>query len=394
MRIASVGTAYPPHRYSQAEISQALTARWQDRMEEPRLINRLFVNCGVDFRNLVFPLGRLRKPLRLRLAPPTTPGSSPPSNSARRQSPRAPRARRSHPCRHLRHLLRLRHRHRQPHHRRAPHQPDALPHQRQAHSHLRPRLRRRSRRHLPRLRLRPRLPQPVRAPALGRALLPHLAGQRPVHRQPHLLRPLRRRRRRRHHRRQRNRPRQKILPHLPARAAHPRHPAPPSIATPSTSWAGISATWDSRSSSPPTSPRSSTNISAVTSKPFSPTNGLTLDDISSYIFHSGGPKVLEAMETTLNLPENALEPSWRSLREVGNLSAASVPRRPRRRSRQHTRQTRHLQHPRCHGPCLLFGARPLAVVKLGRHKVHIGHRACIFPGIDDLLAAGLQLLAS
>src|ERR1700721_838525 len=56
MRIASVGTAYPPHRYSQAAISEALTARWQDRMEEPRLINRLFVNCGVDFRNLVFPL--------------------------------------------------------------------------------------------------------------------------------------------------------------------------------------------------------------------------------------------------------------------------------------------------------------------------------------------------
>jgi alkylresorcinol/alkylpyrone synthase len=53
-------------------------------------------------------------------------------------------------------------------------------------------------------------------------------------------------------------------------------------------------------------------------------NGLTLSDISSYIFHSGGPKVLEAMETTLDLPPNALEPSWRSLREVGNLSAASV----------------------------------------------------------------------
>src|SRR5258708_5690804 len=56
MRIASVGTAYPPHRYSQAAISEALTARWQDRMEEPRLINRLFVNSGADFRNLVFPL--------------------------------------------------------------------------------------------------------------------------------------------------------------------------------------------------------------------------------------------------------------------------------------------------------------------------------------------------
>src|ERR1700760_396326 len=56
MRIASVGTAYPPHRYSQAAISEALTARGQGRLEEPRLINRLFVNCGVDFRNLVFPL--------------------------------------------------------------------------------------------------------------------------------------------------------------------------------------------------------------------------------------------------------------------------------------------------------------------------------------------------
>src|ERR1700734_56040 len=56
MRIASVGTAYPPHRYSQAAISEALTARWQDRLEEPRLINRLFINCGVSFRNLVFPL--------------------------------------------------------------------------------------------------------------------------------------------------------------------------------------------------------------------------------------------------------------------------------------------------------------------------------------------------
>ncbi len=51
---------------------------------------------------------------------------------------------------------------------------------------------------------------------------------------------------------------------------------------------------------------------------------LKLSDISSYIFHSGGPKVLEAMETALGLPTDALEPSWRSLREVGNLSAASV----------------------------------------------------------------------
>ena len=53
-------------------------------------------------------------------------------------------------------------------------------------------------------------------------------------------------------------------------------------------------------------------------------NGLKREDISSYIFHSGGPKVLEAMQKSLGLPEDALAPSWKSLREVGNLSAASV----------------------------------------------------------------------
>ena len=51
---------------------------------------------------------------------------------------------------------------------------------------------------------------------------------------------------------------------------------------------------------------------------------LGLADIASWIFHSGGPKVLEAVESSLELPKDALEGSWRSLREVGNLSAASV----------------------------------------------------------------------
>jgi alkylresorcinol/alkylpyrone synthase len=53
-------------------------------------------------------------------------------------------------------------------------------------------------------------------------------------------------------------------------------------------------------------------------------NGITRADIASWIFHSGGPKVLEAVETSLNLPKEALALSWKSLREVGNLSAASV----------------------------------------------------------------------
>jgi alkylresorcinol/alkylpyrone synthase len=53
-------------------------------------------------------------------------------------------------------------------------------------------------------------------------------------------------------------------------------------------------------------------------------NKLKLSDVGSWIFHSGGPKVLEAVEQALDLPENALAASWKSLREVGNLSAASV----------------------------------------------------------------------
>jgi alkylresorcinol/alkylpyrone synthase len=53
-------------------------------------------------------------------------------------------------------------------------------------------------------------------------------------------------------------------------------------------------------------------------------NKITLADIGSWIFHSGGPKVLEAVESSLQLPKDALEASWKSLREVGNLSAASV----------------------------------------------------------------------
>jgi len=53
-------------------------------------------------------------------------------------------------------------------------------------------------------------------------------------------------------------------------------------------------------------------------------NGIALSDIASWIFHSGGPKVLEAVEASLDLPSGALAGSWKSLREVGNLSAASV----------------------------------------------------------------------
>jgi len=53
-------------------------------------------------------------------------------------------------------------------------------------------------------------------------------------------------------------------------------------------------------------------------------NELTRSDIASWVAHPGGPKVLEAMQEALELPDGALDRTWTSLREVGNLSSASV----------------------------------------------------------------------
>ena len=47
-------------------------------------------------------------------------------------------------------------------------------------------------------------------------------------------------------------------------------------------------------------------------------------DVGSWVAHPGGPKVLEAMQRALALPEGALEVTWGSLADVGNLSSASV----------------------------------------------------------------------
>ena len=52
--------------------------------------------------------------------------------------------------------------------------------------------------------------------------------------------------------------------------------------------------------------------------------GLVRHDIDHWIVHTGGPRVLEAFSEALELPEDALALSWRSLAEVGNLSSASV----------------------------------------------------------------------
>lgn len=53
-------------------------------------------------------------------------------------------------------------------------------------------------------------------------------------------------------------------------------------------------------------------------------HGLVRGDIGSWVCHPGGPKVLAAMEAALELDGQALALTWKSLREVGNLSSTSV----------------------------------------------------------------------
>jgi alkylresorcinol/alkylpyrone synthase len=53
-------------------------------------------------------------------------------------------------------------------------------------------------------------------------------------------------------------------------------------------------------------------------------HGLTRQEVTAWVCHPGGPKVLEAVAETLNLPAGALDVTWRSLAENGNLSSSSV----------------------------------------------------------------------
>ncbi len=53
-------------------------------------------------------------------------------------------------------------------------------------------------------------------------------------------------------------------------------------------------------------------------------HGLVRGDVRHWIAHTGGPKVLEAFRAGLGLPAGALARSYASLKQVGNLSSASV----------------------------------------------------------------------
>jgi alkylresorcinol/alkylpyrone synthase len=54
------------------------------------------------------------------------------------------------------------------------------------------------------------------------------------------------------------------------------------------------------------------------------THGAVPADVTTWIAHAGGPRILEAAEHALSLPEAAFAPSRSSLARVGNLSSASV----------------------------------------------------------------------
>ncbi|BCQ07965.1 polyketide synthase-like Pks10 [Mycobacterium heckeshornense] len=53
-------------------------------------------------------------------------------------------------------------------------------------------------------------------------------------------------------------------------------------------------------------------------------HGLTVADVSTWVCHPGGPRVIEAVENVLDLPADALDQTRKSLRDNGNLSSVSV----------------------------------------------------------------------
>ncbi|MEZ6065905.1 MAG: 3-oxoacyl-[acyl-carrier-protein] synthase III C-terminal domain-containing protein [Planctomycetaceae bacterium] len=52
--------------------------------------------------------------------------------------------------------------------------------------------------------------------------------------------------------------------------------------------------------------------------------GLALDDVAHWIVHPGGPRILEAVESSLSLDRVQTQPSWDVLSECGNMSSPTV----------------------------------------------------------------------
>ena len=65
------------------------------------------------------------------------------------------------------------------------------------------------------------------------------------------------------------------------------------------------------------------NLKSVAST-FLERHNLSLEDIEGYVFHPGGRKVLEAIQETLEIDEEALQHAWYVLKNYGNMSAPTV----------------------------------------------------------------------
>jgi len=53
-------------------------------------------------------------------------------------------------------------------------------------------------------------------------------------------------------------------------------------------------------------------------------HGLSTADISTWVCHPGGPKVIESITNAIDLLPDALDQSWNSMRDHGNMSSVSV----------------------------------------------------------------------
>lgn len=57
---------------------------------------------------------------------------------------------------------------------------------------------------------------------------------------------------------------------------------------------------------------------------FLKSNRVSRNDIRNWIIHPGGPKVLGAIQTALELSDREVQLSWDSLARVGNVSSTSI----------------------------------------------------------------------
>jgi alkylresorcinol/alkylpyrone synthase len=68
----------------------------------------------------------------------------------------------------------------------------------------------------------------------------------------------------------------------------------------------------------------SASVGDLVSENLGASHGLETKDITRWVCHPGGPKILKAVETSLDLGKGELALSWSSLAEKGNLSSAAV----------------------------------------------------------------------